>query len=314
MASSRGNCHGLGFQAPASSQLQPTKRSVDVFECDEISQQKAMGDTNTLQSAVTSSQLDNMKARVKRAFTTSLTSNTTIHIESAPAMPSISFQNAMDDETVTSLEHVITSPFSSVVPTSKIDSDHDAAIFSISNTRDSSGLHTDSFLNKTVTRPDNGSDQPIYKRLKAGDRIQALYKGDGKHYFATIKSVTHKGYSSAKYDVIFEGYTNNVETISWKDIVDVAADDASICSSSVQTSTPTDNFTSAATSTSAVLSDMDKILLARLQSKPRQNWTTQRVSQVMGDQFPDDPCINLTTFHSLHGKWRSEAVSTTQKK
>lgn len=64
-------------------------------------------------------------------------------------------------------------------------------------------------------------DIPLYKRLKTGDSVQVKYSGDGKYYAALVKSVVHKGFASAKYDVEFKGYTGAaaIETVSWRDIV-----------------------------------------------------------------------------------------------
>lgn len=67
---------------------------------------------------------------------------------------------------------------------------------------------------------------PVYKKLKAGQRIFACYEKDGKTYPAVIKSVIHGGYSCAKCDVIFDGY-EGIETIDWRNVVTVQASTAS---------------------------------------------------------------------------------------
>lgn len=63
---------------------------------------------------------------------------------------------------------------------------------------------------KTVEEP-----LPLYKIISKGDRVLARYS-DGKFYPATVKTTMQKGYSSAIYDIQFDGY-NNIDTVSWKD-------------------------------------------------------------------------------------------------
>lgn len=58
---------------------------------------------------------------------------------------------------------------------------------------------------------------PIYLTLKVGDDVQAEYKNDGRFYDAKIMRVIHGGYSSAEYDVMFDGF-NDVENLSWRKI------------------------------------------------------------------------------------------------
>jgi hypothetical protein len=90
---------------------------------------------------------------------------------------------------------------------------------------DSERHHHDAIYNATSTIDNINNntntntviETPIYKVLKKGDSIMAMYN-DGKYYKATIKSIMHAGYSSAKYDITFDGYSNT-ETISWTDIM-----------------------------------------------------------------------------------------------
>lgn len=61
---------------------------------------------------------------------------------------------------------------------------------------------------------------PLFKRLKAGDRVMAKYSLDGKYYEASIKKVVHKGYPSAQYDVQYTNY-DTIEAVSWRDVFEL---------------------------------------------------------------------------------------------
>ena len=61
------------------------------------------------------------------------------------------------------------------------------------------------------------SSRPIFKRIKAGDDVQALYKVDYKYYPAIVKSVIHGGFTSANYDVEYIGY-NECGNVSWREL------------------------------------------------------------------------------------------------
>ena len=119
---------------------------------------------------------------------------------------------------------------------------HQDAIFSAQSVLNSSiGKPVDNGALKRKHADVNSSEvEPLYKILKSGDRVLAtvdlplyLHEGYGNSrrtsgtVFATIKSVIHSGFSSAKYDIVLdqapEGnirhknkYTNsNILTVSW---------------------------------------------------------------------------------------------------
>jgi hypothetical protein len=111
---------------------------------------------------------------------------------------------ALNDEGATSLTPAINS--------TDPDAMHHRAIFS-GETAEEIVIPTQP---SAYTRPSD--DVPIYKSLKVGDVVQALFRQDGKYYEADVLAVVHGGYPSAKYDIKFKGYSE-VVSVSWRDII-----------------------------------------------------------------------------------------------
>jgi hypothetical protein len=64
---------------------------------------------------------------------------------------------------------------------------------------------------------DNVEDAPMFKRLKSRDRVMARYSADNQYYPAVVRAVMHGGFSSAQYDVLFDGF-QELYTLGWADI------------------------------------------------------------------------------------------------
>jgi hypothetical protein len=58
---------------------------------------------------------------------------------------------------------------------------------------------------------------PLFKRLKAGDRVEAKWSKDGVFYEGVVKATMHSGYPNMRAEILFTGY-GNVDEASWRDI------------------------------------------------------------------------------------------------
>jgi hypothetical protein len=92
-----------------------------------------------------------------------------------------------------------------------IDKIHQEAIFSAAEN------HPTSPLDLTNSH-EEANKLPMYKSLQVNDLVLSRYS-DGKYYQAVIKSVTHSGYPSAQYDVEYINYSNERQTVSWKNLL-----------------------------------------------------------------------------------------------
>ena len=123
---------------------------------------------------------------------------------------------ALNDEETVSLE--------ASVGRSDVDSIHNSAIFGgdkVELTGCSNSRGGDEGHNSSVETAATGT-LPLYKKTRVGDRVKARYE-DGKFYDAEVVAVVHGGYTSAKFDIKFNGYTD-VVCVSWRDVLQ--ADDS----------------------------------------------------------------------------------------
>ena len=58
---------------------------------------------------------------------------------------------------------------------------------------------------------------PLFKRLKAGDRVEAKWSKDGAWYEGIVRATMHSGYPNMRAEVTFSGY-GNVDEVSWRDV------------------------------------------------------------------------------------------------
>jgi hypothetical protein len=117
------------------------------------------------------------------------------------------------------------------------------------------------------------SEVPLYQRLTAGHNVKARFSEDGCWHAATVKQVTHGGFSNATFTVVYTDYGNE-EVRSWRDIELLAGEEYPSSSSAKQESSlpggqAKANAATEESSTPITIVQLNPIVMQRAQAPPK---------------------------------------------